>query len=122
METKFSNDEFYAMYKKYKQKYLDLKNNVLEGGSSSLTDAFNLIQKYQNDSDIINNYNNIISLSKFNDKMKESLLYNKVNEKQISEKILKFTKLKELVTNHNTNIFYRKKKKKKKKKKKEEKQ
>ena len=50
--------------------------------------------------------------------MKESLLYNKVNEKQISEKILKFTKLKELVTNHNTNIFYRKKKKRKRRRKK----
>ena len=32
MKSKFSDDEFYAIYKKYKQKYLDLKNSVLEGG------------------------------------------------------------------------------------------
>ena len=34
MESKFSNDDYYAIYKEYKQRYLDLKNSVLEGGGT----------------------------------------------------------------------------------------
>jgi len=75
MISKFTNDEFYIMYRKYKQKYLNLKYGILKGGdnvnhiiiklesivaaqynSSVLTDAINKYNMEVDKSPLLNNF------------------------------------------------------------------
>ena len=67
MKSKFSDDEFYAMYKKYKQKYLDLKNSVLEGGGMTVVQCLeNIVANKYNSKTIftyIQFYNNEVDKS-----------------------------------------------------------
>ena len=47
MKSNYSNDDFYNLYKKYKNKYINLKNNILEGGYNNEVDEifYELINK-----------------------------------------------------------------------------
>ena len=84
MESKFSNDEFYAMYKKYKKKYLNLQNTITggNGDESTVKKLFNLIKQTVRKTGvgenikIMLNYNNIIDLSILNSDAKQTLKIN----------------------------------------------
>ena len=92
MESKFSNDDYYAIYKEYKQKYLDLKNSVLEGGKKGETAKVEIKKhldklKEPNFTSNLNNYNNLIKNKKYNEELeyknKKKLFdqseYNRIN-------------------------------------------
>jgi hypothetical protein len=77
MKSKFSDDEFYAMYKKYKQKYLDLKNSVLEGGSLTA------VQRLENI--VANKYNSraiSTSIQFYNNEVDKSDLFKGLDKSQ----------------------------------------
>ena len=99
MKSNF-DDKFYTVYKKYKKKYLKLKNNILEGGNLTALTIFNaiknslkqmeqlnvsgtnntwinnlsIIDKEINELNrVINKYNYLINLSILNDETKKTL-------------------------------------------------
>ena len=100
MESKFSNDDYYAIYKEYKQKYVDLKNSVLEGGGGYPLKAS--IDKIKNDKFFeknMNTYNKTVDNDTIlNDDIKYKLKYkkNSFDSKEldtIKDNLLTFTKL-----------------------------
>ena len=100
MESKFSNDDYYAIYKEYKQKYVDLKNSVLEGGGGYPLKAS--IDKIKNDKFFEKNmitYNKTVDNDTIlNDDIKYKLKYkkNSFDSKEldtIKDNLLTFTKL-----------------------------
>jgi hypothetical protein len=82
---------FYTLYKKYKNKYIKLKNNILEGGNNNKVDKvlYELINnKYYIEADI-QRYNSYIQTSILKDDIKQKLYY---KEKQFNE--IKFNEIK----------------------------
>ena len=82
---------FYTLYKKYKNKYVKLKNNILEGGNNNEVDKvfYELINKKDNIEEDIQLYNSYIKTSILKDDIKRKLYY---KEKEFNE--IKFNKIK----------------------------
>ena len=80
MELKSGDNDYYAIYKEYKQKYLDLKNNILGGGKvrtqSDLHENFLKLKpdsKNNKNNREITIHNNLISQSILIDQLKKDL-------------------------------------------------
>jgi hypothetical protein len=90
MISNFDNN-FYTLYKKYKNKYINLKYNILEGGNNNKVDKifYELINnKYYIEADI-QRYNSFIKSSILKDDIKQKLYY---KEKEFNE--IKFNEIK----------------------------
>jgi hypothetical protein len=118
MELKSGDNDYYAIYKEYKQKYLDLKNNILGGGkgndASKLLDikkifeSISFIQGSDNKKKI-KDYNTIINRSILNQSTKEKLtldanlnMYENVQKIIEEKKIFNFFEQIKKIHDHNT--------------------
>ena len=88
MELKSTDNDYYAIYKEYKQKYLDLKNSVLEGGGvkSQAENYYDIFIK-NNIKESMDFYNSYIESTIFNESMKTLIkLHNEMPEELIITK------------------------------------
>ena len=108
MELKSGDNDYYAIYKEYKQKYLDLKNNILGGGKvrtqSDLHENFLKLKpdsKNNKNNREITIHNNLISQSILIDQLKKNLTlvpkyttdnHTKVKNMLIKEQVFVFFK------------------------------
>jgi len=120
MELKSGDNDYYAIYKEYKQKYLDLKNNILGGGkgndASKLLDikkifeSISFIQGSDNKKKI-KDYNTIINRSILNQSTKEKLtldanlnMYENVQKIIEEKKIFNFFEQIKKIHDHNIEL------------------
>jgi hypothetical protein len=120
MELKSGDNDYYAIYKEYKQKYLDLKNNILGGGKGNdaskvldikkIFESISFIQGSDNKKKI-KDYNTIINRSILNQStIKELQLdttskkYEIVKETIKEKKIFEFFEQIKKIENHNIEL------------------
>ena len=85
------DDNFYNLYKKYKNKYINLKNNILEGGYNNEVDQifyYKINEKVYNQN-YIERYNSFIKSSILKDDIKQKLYYKEKVFNEIKYNIIK---------------------------------